>query len=86
MSEVRPNAVKEVIMNMDKNDTQESAGKDQFVAYQLPPLSLLTEIPAWQKGSTTFDAESTGRLLVHALEAFGIKTELKTFFLSLIHI
>jgi len=67
-------------MNMEKNDTQETAGKDQFVAYQMPPLSLLTEIPAWQKGSTTFDAESTGRLLVHALEAFGLKTELKTFF------
>ncbi|MEI6564831.1 MAG: DNA translocase FtsK [bacterium] len=45
-------------------------------SYQLPPLSLLTEVPADRQTIST-DTETTGRLIVQTLEEFGIKTELK---------
>jgi S-DNA-T family DNA segregation ATPase FtsK/SpoIIIE len=46
--------------------------------YQLPPLSLLTEVPANRQGAMPADTEATGRIIVQTLEEFGIKTELKT--------
>ncbi|MEI8350801.1 MAG: DNA translocase FtsK, partial [bacterium] len=50
----------------------------QAGAYQLPPLSLLTEVPANRQGAMPADTEATGRIIVQTLEEFGIKTELKT--------
>lgn len=47
-------------------------------SYQLPPLSLLTEVPANRQGPVSADTDATGRLIVQTLEEFGIKTELKT--------
>jgi S-DNA-T family DNA segregation ATPase FtsK/SpoIIIE len=44
--------------------------------YQLPPLSLLTEVPANRQAITT-DTDTTGRLIIQTLEEFGIKAELK---------
>ncbi len=45
-------------------------------AYQLPPLSLLTEVPKDRQAIPT-DTETTGRLIIQTLEEFGIKAELK---------
>jgi len=45
-------------------------------AYQLPPLSLLTEVPVNRQAITT-DTDTTGRLIIQTLEEFGIKAELK---------
>ncbi|MEI7880024.1 MAG: DNA translocase FtsK [bacterium] len=45
-------------------------------AYQLPPLSLLTEVPADRQGIMA-DTDTTGRLIIQTLEEFGIKAELK---------
>lgn len=47
-------------------------------AYQLPPITLLTEVPANRQGAAQADTDATGRLIVQTLEEFGIKTELKT--------
>ncbi len=44
--------------------------------YQLPPLSLLSEIPENRQAITT-DTDTTGRLIIQTLEEFGIKAELK---------
>ena len=46
--------------------------------YQLPPLSLLTEVPANRMSEGQADTEAVGRLIVQTLEDFGISTELKT--------
>lgn len=45
--------------------------------YQLPPISLLTPIPANRQTAMATDTETTGRLIVQTLDEFGIKTELK---------
>ena len=45
-------------------------------AYQLPPLSLLTEVPTDRQAIPT-DTDTTGRLIIQTLEEFGIKAELK---------
>ncbi|MEI6786916.1 MAG: DNA translocase FtsK, partial [bacterium] len=47
-------------------------------AYQLPPLSLLTEVPTNRQGPVQGDTDATGRIIIQTLEEFGIKTELKT--------
>jgi S-DNA-T family DNA segregation ATPase FtsK/SpoIIIE len=47
-------------------------------AYQLPPLSLLTEVPTNRQGPVQGDTDATGRIIIKTLEEFGIKTELKT--------
>ena len=47
-------------------------------AYQLPPLSLLSEIPANRPSAIQADTDAIGRLIVQTLDEFGIKTELKT--------
>jgi len=44
--------------------------------YQLPPLSLLTEVPTDRQAIPT-DTDTTGRLIIQTLEEFGIKAELK---------
>ncbi len=46
-------------------------------AYQLPPLSLLTEVPTNRQGPVQGDTDATGRIIIQTLEEFGIKTELK---------
>ncbi len=46
-------------------------------SYQLPPISLLTEVPTNRQGAVQADTDATGRLIVQTLEEFGIKTELK---------
>jgi S-DNA-T family DNA segregation ATPase FtsK/SpoIIIE len=45
-------------------------------SYQLPPLSLLTEVPSDRQAIPT-DTDTTGRLIIQTLEEFGIKAELK---------
>ncbi len=45
--------------------------------YQLPPLSLLTDVPANRQGPSAGDTDATGRIIIQTLEEFGIKTELK---------
>lgn len=45
-------------------------------AYQLPPLSLLTEVPS-DRQAIAADTDTTGRLIIQTLEEFGIKAELK---------
>ncbi len=45
-------------------------------AYQLPPLSLLTPVPA-DRQAIVVDTDTTGRLIIQTLEEFGIKAELK---------
>jgi S-DNA-T family DNA segregation ATPase FtsK/SpoIIIE len=47
-------------------------------AYQLPPMSLLTEVPANRQGPVQGDTDATARIIIQTLEEFGIKTELKT--------
>lgn len=46
-------------------------------SYQLPPLSLLTEVPSDRGPAQQGDAHGIGALIVQTLEEFGIKTELK---------
>lgn len=45
--------------------------------YQLPPISLLTEVPANRQSGGQVDTEGTGRLIVQTLEEFGVKAELQ---------
>ena len=47
-------------------------------AYQLPPLSLLSEVPVNRQTAVQADTDAIGRLIVQTLDEFGIKTELKT--------
>ena len=46
-------------------------------SYQLPPLSLLSEVPTNRPIAVQADTDATGRLIIQTLEEFGIKTELK---------
>jgi len=46
-------------------------------AYQLPPLSLLADVPPADQRVVRGDTETTGRVIVETLNEFGIKTELK---------
>ena len=45
-------------------------------AYQLPPLSLLTEVPTDRGPTLEGDVHGIGALIVKTLDEFGIKTEL----------
>jgi S-DNA-T family DNA segregation ATPase FtsK/SpoIIIE len=45
--------------------------------YQLPPISLLAEMPPAGERALRGDTDVTGRVIVQTLEEFGIKTELK---------
>jgi S-DNA-T family DNA segregation ATPase FtsK/SpoIIIE len=45
--------------------------------YQLPPLSLLTEIPPAEQRTIRGDTDITARVIVQTLEEFGIKVQMK---------
>jgi S-DNA-T family DNA segregation ATPase FtsK/SpoIIIE len=46
--------------------------------YQLPPLSLLTDLPPAEQRAIRGDTETTARVIVQTLDEFGIKVEMKT--------
>jgi S-DNA-T family DNA segregation ATPase FtsK/SpoIIIE len=47
-------------------------------AYQLPPLSLLADVPPAEQRTVRGDTDTTGRVIVETLNDFGIKVELRT--------
>lgn len=46
-------------------------------SYDLPPVSLLTEVPPAEQRAMRGDTDTTARVIIQTLEDFGIKTELK---------
>ncbi len=61
----------------DSRIPPQEAGVGTPDAYQLPPLSLLSEVPANREGDKQRDVVATGRVIVQTLEEFRIKTEVK---------
>lgn len=47
-------------------------------SYELPPISLLTEVPPVEQRGLRGDTDITARVIMQTLEDFQIKTELKT--------
>ncbi len=46
-------------------------------SYELPPITLLTEVPPAEQRAMRGDTDTTARVIIQTLEDFGIKTELK---------